>query len=162
MSRMEITQYWINQAKKEEIEKQRKILNNVQATVYQNCVKRGYRKGWTAEQFLARQILKMQEELGESSQYFALNSIAIFSSIAHTGKRAQKKFDDGRYGLFGEDFAHPSVVDGFKKELADMQVVLFQMAAMVEEIEGEPFSVVEAALKKSGKDIERGVRGERN
>jgi len=45
---------------------------NAQEKVYQAVEDRGYTEGWTANQFAARQIPKLLEELGELSQCFDL------------------------------------------------------------------------------------------
>jgi hypothetical protein len=48
--------------------------------------------------------------------------------------------------------------DLLRQEIADMQVVLFNMATAIEEITGKPFDVVQTAVDKSRSDVKRGVR----
>lgn len=49
-------------------------------------------------------------------------------------------------------------LDQAKKELADIQVVVFCLAEALAEMTGRPFDVTRAAFDKATQDIERGVR----
>jgi NTP pyrophosphatase (non-canonical NTP hydrolase) len=119
---------------------------------------RGYREGWTAEQFAYRQMLKMQEELGELARHMAKyhRSEGPEGHIRHIGKNCGEWFDLVNEG--GWVNARVVNVEGARAELADIQVVVFALAAALSEIDGEPFDVVQAALAKATKDIERGTR----
>jgi NTP pyrophosphatase (non-canonical NTP hydrolase) len=124
-----------------------------QQEVYAAVVERGYREGWTAEQFAARQVAKLQEELGELNHTIRQGH-AVSTAIDEAAHTAQKHFDHWEH--WGLTFV------GFPKraqqELADIQVVVFSLAAAIAEITGEPFDVVEAAREKATADVERGVR----
>lgn len=139
------------------------MIDDPQSKVYEAVKKRGYRDGWTPEQYLARQIAKMVEELIE---------LKLTISIQHPGdslsnpewyhrlniniqQYARCAFDN--YGT-GEWFVDIHDLKQAKKEAADLQVVLFQIAEAIGEIDGKPFDVVQAAVDKAQKDIERGVR----
>lgn len=119
---------------------------NAQEMVAANVAARGYRDGWTAEQFVARQLCKMTEELAE----------AVFNTdcrgewikfLAFAGDYARIEFDER------EAWSNVATVGpDIRSELADMQVVLFAAAAALD------FDVVQAAIDKSGADVARGVR----
>ncbi|MBK8113228.1 MAG: hypothetical protein IPK44_01265 [Candidatus Accumulibacter sp.] len=119
---------------------------NAQEIVAANVAARGYRDGWTAEQFVARQLCKLQEETGEAvgclttSKYWAGHS-------EDAGESAAKAFRD-------RDAWLAPMVDFSKlrSELADVLVVLFAAAQALD------FDVVQAAIDKSSADVARGVR----
>jgi hypothetical protein len=127
---------------------------NAQEIVAANVAARGYRDGWTAEQFVARQLCKLTEELGEAVRCITPESAAYqgqvgawIGLIQDAGRCARVAFDDHaswRY-LFHLSKYTPA-------ELADMQVVLFAAAAALD------FDVVQAAIDKSSADVARGVR----
>jgi len=127
----------------------------MQREVYENIVRRGYRKGWNANQFAARQVCKLVEELGElaSALSFTYN-YHWHSMVKKVGIAARFAFDHdtGAIGEIGIE------VEQAKSELADLQVVVFCLAAALAELDGQPFDVVAAAVAKSASDIERGVR----
>jgi len=120
---------------------------------------RGYREGWTPVQFLARQIAKMGEELGETAHHISGKPGHLQVSLNRLLNDSSMAFDDptlwDRVELFNMT---GDPVQQIQKELADMQVVLFNMAAAVEEITLERFDIVEAAMDKAATDILRGVR----
>ena len=128
---------------------------NAQTIVAANVAARGYRDGWTAEQFVARQLAKLTEELAEAAKYITPSSGAHWGPLdswlgllQDAGSRARFVFDER------EDWEGLIYVatDKTRSELADMQVVLFAAAAALD------FDVVQAAIDKSGADIPRGVR----
>ena len=127
---------------------------NAQEIVAANVAARGYRDVWTAEQFVARQLAKMTEELSEAIRCMTPES-AVYQGrvddwiglIQDAGRCAREVFDDHeswRY-LFHLSEYTPA-------ELADLQVVLFAAAAALD------FDVVQAAIDKSAVDVPRGVR----
>lgn len=105
---------------------------------------RGYRDGWTADAFQARQIAKLQEELGELAQTFK----GPFSLIDVAGRQMKQYFDSPR-GWSGVSCLDPEAA---RAELADVCVVALVLA------EALGFDVVQAALDKAQKDVPRGVR----
>lgn len=136
---------------------------NAQEQVAKNTADRGYRDGWTAEQFAARQVAKLTEELGELARYIAFGGLGSHSlaqrmtlhvDIIGTGDQARWNFDDQD----GWSICELGDMNIAKSELADIQVVVFNLAHALAEITGEPFDVVQAAVEKSAADVERGVR----
>lgn len=130
-----------------------------QTIVAAHVAERGYRAGWTAPQFAARQVAKLQEELAEAARCFDFDAGAdLTSSVqAHmntAGVVARLMFDD--HGAWSNvellDLAE------LKRELADVQVVVFALAAVIGELDGQPFNVAQAALDKARADTGRGVR----
>ena len=130
--------------------------------------KRGYKSGWSPVQFLARQVCKLQEELGELADLFENMPVAdvpIFSTvnlnldyiITQTGKKARKAFDRTAAWERVSSIDYEDV-EQTKKELADLQVVLFNAAGAIEDITGQPFDIIQAAVEKAEADIKRGVR----
>ena len=126
-----------------------------QQEVYKNVSKRGYRKKWTVGQFILRNAWKMCEELFE----FSLGLPGVHGgfnwlrSLEYTAGGCKDLFDNAQLNtVVIADTQH------MKEELADMQVVLFCIASAIAEIDGENFDVVDAAVRKSQADIDRGVR----
>ena len=119
---------------------------NAQTIVAANVAARGYRDGWTAEQFVARQLAKLTEELAE-----AVSGTRVFGGwtncLIYAGSLARQRFDEPFYWRNVKEIS-----EDIRSELADMQVVLFAAAAALE------FDVVQAAIDKSGADVARGVR----
>ena len=129
-----------------------------QQQVAENTAARGYRDGWTAEQFAARQVCKLVEELAElSTNIWTGSNLEVISYweqlICTAGEDARRHFDNvSRWDVSSV------TAETAKSELADIQVVVFNLAAALAEITGEPFDVVQAAVDKSAADIERGKR----
>lgn len=126
---------------------------NAQEIVAANVAARGYRDGWTVDEFVVRQLCKLTEELGEAIRCMTPESAVYgrvddwISLIQDAGRCAREVFDDyeGWRYLFHLSKYTPG-------ELADMQVVLFAAAAALD------FDVVQAAIDKSSADVARGVR----
>jgi hypothetical protein len=130
---------------------------------------RGYRDPYTAYQFLARNIVKMAEELAEAANWLILDPVepdfgqskdtmeAMFGLV---GALARTRFDV-KEGALWYDASRPTAYacEKIAKELADMQVVLFNAAQAFGQVRGEPFDVVQSALDKATADVTRGVRG---
>lgn len=127
----------------------------MQREVYENIVRRGYRDGWNANQFAARQVCKLAEELGELARTLTFSYYFPYwhDSVKRAGHSARNAFDDA-----GSRNGVEIDVEQAKKELADLQVVVFCLAEVLAELDGKPFDVVEAAEIKSASDIERGIR----
>jgi hypothetical protein len=128
-----------------------------------NTAERGYRSGRTAEQFAARQVCKLAEELGELAVSFRLPRVkfgdlaSLEWHLAGLAGVARAAFDHAGYSRH-QPVKHEKYSDRAKNELADIQVVVFNLAQALSEITGEPFDVVQAAVEKSAADVERGVR----
>jgi len=120
---------------------------NEQEEVANAVVARGYLKGWSRKQFVARQAVKLAEELGELTQYLRLPAV-MSRTLRTLGDLARKVFGDQQLWLTADVIN----VKAAQQELADIQVVVFCMAQALD------FDVVQAALAKATSDIERGVR----
>lgn len=122
---------------------------------------RGYRAGWTAGQFAARQIAKLQEELGELAELTATDAFYLkpwwLPHVREAARKCKWAFDSAEHW-----WKHAIIADveRAKEELADLQVVIFCLADALGEISGEPYDVVQAAVEKAQEDVERGVRQE--
>lgn len=129
----------------------------IQERVAAAVAARGYREGWTAEQFAARQVCKLVEELAELSQVVEADTVRSYAyeeDLDQLGIDARKMFDDETaWGWAGvQDIA------AARAELADIQVVVFTLAAALNEIDGEQWDVAQAALDKALADMGRDVR----
>lgn len=126
---------------------------NAQEIVAANVAARGYRDGWTAEQFVARQLAKLTEELSEVVCDVAFPSsntrgVDWRVSVSMAGLSGRWLFDD-RPAWENISLDDP---DAIRAELADMQVVLFAAAQALD------FDIAQAAIDKSSADVARGVR----
>lgn len=127
---------------------------NAQEIVAANVAARGYRDGWTVDQFVARQLAKMTEELDEAARQVVSfepqvrNILRWLDELGDAGRRARIAFDDQ------DKWQDVTIFDPFaiRSELADMLVVLFAAAHALD------FDVIQAAIDKSGADVARGVR----
>jgi NTP pyrophosphatase (non-canonical NTP hydrolase) len=123
-----------------------------QSEVYYAVKARGYLGGWTDEQIVARQIVKLIEELGEMVGSVDANGITsphlawILFDMAQLGTRARAVFDN-REGwdvlVNWTDLRH---------ELADVAVPLAVAA------ETARLDLMRAAERKAMADVKRGVR----
>jgi NTP pyrophosphatase (non-canonical NTP hydrolase) len=133
---------------------------DAQRKVADSVAKRGYRDGWTAEQFLARQVAKLTEELAELAQH-----VAKFYPGGRIGFNWQAKLIDAG-DVARRDFDNPAEwhdcgpVDlaALRDEAADILVVLFNIAEASNVIDGAAGNVVQAAVDKAAGDEARGVR----
>ena len=119
---------------------------------------RGYRDGWTMEQYAYRQLLKMAEELGELRACFNVaNSngqpfrLLAVDHIAETGGLCRMAFD-----YMPADIEVVVDTTEATAEAADVQVTLLTLAEALAELAGAPFDVIEAA--KATTDVKRGIR----
>ena len=126
---------------------------------------RGYRKGWTPVQFLVRQVVKLQEELSELAHLVSDNASMYdyetdFNfAVRRAGQQARKLFDDSFSWYYANLRFHTEKgIEDLKSEAADCMVVLLNIASAIEEITGEEFDLVRAALCKAKTDVPRGVR----
>ena len=137
------------------------MTKSLQKQVYEQVARRGYREGWTPEQFAARQVAKLQEELGE----LALK-IVFFGGyenpldedlqwvIQRAAAKARERFDQET------PWRTAGVLEDLRDELADCQVVLFCLAEAVNEMAGGElnFDIAWAAIEKARADRKRGKR----
>jgi len=117
-----------------------------------NVAARGYRDGWDFEQFVARQLAKLTEELGESLDQIGglewWDDLQWLTPGSDAGLKARRVFDDKA----AWESVYLKDLDKLRAELADMQVVIFAAA------EALGLDVVQAAIDKSAADVVRGVR----
>lgn len=134
------------------------IKQNAQTNVYEAVKARGYREGWTAGEFAARQIMKGIEEIAELAEHVATRGQAVpdwLMAIRLAGKLARRAFDAerGENYLAGWGAAH--------EEAADVVVTMLSLAGCLDEDqpEGGFFAdVVMTAESKATADVQRGVR----
>lgn len=130
-----------------------------QERVYQSVSDRGYTRNWTDDQFLARQLAKLTEEVAEAVGGVAVDAWTPtqdwLEQLHWAGQSARAAFDDAEMW----DNAGPEDAVALRKELADCQVVLFCAAQALARHTGESFDVVTAAVEKATADVTRGVRG---
>lgn len=130
---------------------------------------RGYREGWSDQQFLARQVVKLLEELGEMSypihqmphmfnHYGHPDSEGFEDVIDRIGNEAMNLFNEKDPETWSYTFVRWDALDDMMSEAADCMVVLFNIAATLERMSGERFDIIQEAIKKAQKDIARGVR----
>lgn len=128
-------------------------LQELQTLVAQAVEARGYRQGWTDEQYAARQVCKAVEELGEVQAAIEWRSwIPNWAGgLQFTGLYARKSFD----GM--DDWGQVVDVDCKKvaPELADVVIPLLVLAETL------GIDLEQEIRTKALGDVERGVRGEK-
>jgi len=133
--------------------------DRLQARIARATAKRGYREGWTATQFLARQLAKIVEELGEAGAHLVGLVPPVFMYRLQDAADLGKYIFDARLPAdWGSWPMAPEAMDRLAGELADVQVVLCNMAAALEELRGEPVDLMSMAAEKAEADVKRGVR----
>jgi NTP pyrophosphatase (non-canonical NTP hydrolase) len=115
---------------------------------------RGDRGGWTPEQFIARQVCKLAEEVGELAQLVDLPG-QLGPLIASTGTIARWTLGQDQTWQDGGTSCAPHAL---MAELADVQVVVFCLAEELARPTGEDYDVVEHALVNVAGDTMRGQR----
>ena len=124
-------------------------MNDAQDTVAANVAARGYRDGWTQEEFVARQLAKLTEELAEAFWYVhGIEQTDIAANIPDIGESARQAFDDASVWSKARIYQP----DALRAELTDMMVVLLAAADAL------GFYILPAAIEKSSQDVARGVR----
>jgi hypothetical protein len=125
-----------------------------QRDVAELAAQRGYREGWTPEQFIARQVCKLAEEVGELAQHVDLPG-RLGPLIVSTGTIARWTFDQDQtwreHGTLCTSHA-------LMTELVHIQVVVFRLAEELARLTGEDFDIVERALVRVATDTMRGKR----
>jgi NTP pyrophosphatase (non-canonical NTP hydrolase) len=125
-----------------------------QQDVAELVAQRGDREGWTPEQFIARQVAKLAEEVGELAQYVDLPG-GLGPLIASTGTIARWTFDQDQTWQDGGTSCAPHAL---MAELAGVQVIVFCLAEELARLTGEDYDVVERALVNVAADTKRGKR----
>lgn len=126
--------------------------------------RRGYHAGWRDDQFIARQVAKLQEELAEMAQHMSDNrdygdeGTDLEFQIQQAGKKARQIFDTPLWWETSGFKDGERSLDAVRREATDCMVVLLNIAATLNEISESPFDIVEAAVEKAQADIKRGVR----
>ena len=131
----------------------------VQEEVYQLvAVDRGYHEGYTSEQFAARQVAKLVEEVAELAmevQQIENSRVLVTweNRIREAGKLARRYFDWGMW-------KSSRVIDpkAALDELADIQVIVYCMSEALNRMLGQEIDISQRALDKARSDVERGVR----
>ena len=131
---------------------------NVQKIISENIKARGYYRDHEPVPLLARHVAKLAEELGELNMEIDtcnVGHVNYMVNLIKAGASAKSAFDNKTGWAMSKLVA--GNVYGLKSELADCLVVIMSMAQIINDNFGE-FDVIQAALDKSYKDIERGVR----
>lgn len=129
--------------------------SDLQAQVADAVALRGYRSGWSAEQFVTRQVAKLQEELAEMAHVAYLPS-PLDDMVTDAGACARSAFDDK--GAWSSALAKVDDYEALRDEAADVMVVLLTLAEAIGEATNNPFDILSAALQKAEADTKRGVR----
>jgi NTP pyrophosphatase (non-canonical NTP hydrolase) len=133
---------------------------NIQQEIYKAVARRGYRDGWTAGQFAARQVAKLTEELGELLAH--VHTVAEVKMdwedrVFEAARHARRWFDRGNWEYAYVKSAHDAI-----DELADIVVVACCLAeALGEHKAGMDVNLMDLALSKARADVVRGVRSEK-
>lgn len=132
---------------------------NTSQLIYQNVKRRGYVTGWTPRQLLARQAVKLLEEVCElfllfnwaspSDPFFDLTHLVI-----STRNEARRLFDDR---TAWRDTGAVDITQAVS-EAGDCRVVLAVIEVAAGQVGGGRVSLEAEALVKSGVDVGRGVR----
>jgi len=134
--------------------------DRLQRRIFQAVERRGYVGKWSMGQFLARQVAKLGEELGELAYGLPVDlpdrTLENLLVAAETCKRA---FD-------GDDWPETGLDRGVQEwrlrkilaEAADLQVVLACVGETLGALLNEDVDLMQEAVRKAERDVERGVR----
>ena len=125
---------------------------SAQAQAVASVARRGYLDGWTDAELLARQVVKLAEELGELASTIETDDPALgyfLSNVVRAGHSAREAFDQPEH-FVGATVANTQAA---QYELADLGVVLAVMAHALDVPD-----VMFAASQKALADEARGVR----
>lgn len=116
-----------------------------------NTARRGYREGWSQDQFLGRQVVKLLEEACEALEASGLPdtpaSQALLASVGGVKALAKQVFKEQEPWSQAEGYVSHEVTE----EMADCLVVIANYAA----VSGE--NLLLRAYQKSESDIIRGA-----
>lgn len=126
-------------------------MKELQALVAKAVADRGYRAGWTDEQFAARQICKAVEELAEVGECikWIYHNPSWIDSLQDIGAQARGYFDDNRAWYQAESF-YPEI----SQEIADVLIPLLCLADVL------GIDLEQVIREKALGDAQRGMRGE--
>lgn len=137
-----------------ELEIQRVVASNAQGHTLQRDVlgavtARGYREGWLDQPFMARQVAKAVEELGELAVLFDFGAghWPWAREIWDAARDAREAFDAEAMG-----WVDATVTGDVRDEVADVLIPLLCIA----EVAG--FDALEAVRRKALGDVSRGKR----
>jgi len=133
-------------------ENQELYTSDAQRRVHANVIQRGYKNGWTDKQFIARQVVKLGEELGELAVVleFFLPANA-YRHLVQTGQVCRMEFGENKF-LRAKNILADANRSWVRQELTDIVVICLVLAQAI------GFDVISAAVEKSRSDISRGVR----
>lgn len=125
-----------------------------QQAVAANVAQRGYRDGWTDEQFAARQVAKLIEEAAELAETVHTYTIPRglsrwWKSTMHEAGKLSRTIFDGDV-MFWDRISLDT--NRAKAELTDVVVAALTLAQAL------GFDVCQAAVEKSAVDVARGKR----
>lgn len=132
-------------------------MKELQALVAKAVADRGYRQGWTDEQYAARQICKAVEELGELILaviwQHGHNNPEWYLSLMDAKENAREAFDsfDAGFWSYVDDIDTDEIV----AELPDVLIPLFVLAETLD------IDLEQAVREKVLGDVSRGVRGKK-
>lgn len=130
--------------------------DRLQARIAMATARRGYRKGWSPEQFLARQGAKLLEEFAEfGAPLFGILPDYLWHQMLAAGDAGKWQFD---HGYWVHRPIPKDTLRAMERELYDMQVVLVNMAAALSELLDDEVDLMKGAARKAETDVERGVR----
>lgn len=137
-----------------ELEIQRVVASNAQGHTLQRDVlgavtARGYREGWLDQPFMARQVAKAVEELGELAALFDFGTghWSWMREIQDAARDAREAFDAETMG-----WVDATAIGELVDEVADVMIPLLCIA----EVAG--FDALEAVRRKVMADVARGKR----
>ena len=132
-----------------------------QRTVYASVCVRGYRHGWGAKEYMARQVVKLFEEIAELADLILPPASELSRDIQLVSEVARDRFDNAPKEFWKQcalRFDARGLVP-IKREAADVLIVLYNLASAIGEAEGRHFfNVATYAMEKSAEDVKRGVR----
>lgn len=123
-----------------------------QSSVAEAVKARGAREGWTPEQYAARCVCKLMEELSELEGTIRWEGPYPdwVNLLNDGGDLAREHFRDSEAWTV-EGFGTGSA----RGEVVDLMVGILCLAQVIAEIEGEPFDVLQEALVKAESDVKR-------
>ena len=123
---------------------------NYQQEIALLVAERGYRDGWTDEQFAARQVAKLVEEVGELVDWtYMIRYEEWMEHLQRAERLAARCFNDQTKGRWIHSTVNP---ERAAEELADILVVVYNLADAL------GIDINELALEKAHADVERGTR----
>jgi NTP pyrophosphatase (non-canonical NTP hydrolase) len=128
----------------------------IQSEIYNAVKARGYldESKWTRDQLIVRQVVKLQEELGEAAKQvevlpgrfpYSSNADRVLTAMVDLGTEAKEAFDS-------RPFDGPNILpDSLRAEIPDILIPLLVLAELL------GIDVEQSARSKAESDIGRGV-----